>query len=83
MTPEPESALALRPEAPSTTFSARERRLADVPVKYRGLYKRAYAAKSRKAAIRAFCLECTYWQFSEVALCTAPACPLYEYRLKG
>jgi len=61
----------------------RARRLAKVPAKYRNLYRRAYAAKSRKAAIRAQCLECCGWSADEVRRCTAPACPLYEFRLRG
>ena len=61
----------------------RARRLANVPAKYRDLYRRAYAGKSRKAAIRAHCLECVYWSADEVRRCTDPACPLYEFRLKG
>jgi len=63
--------------------SAREKRLADVPAKYRGLYRRAWGAASRKSAIRAFCLECVGWQEAEVHRCTAPACPLFEFRLRG
>ena len=63
--------------------SAREKWLADVPAKYRGLYRRAWDAASRKGAIRAFCLECVGWQESEVHQCTAPACPLFEFRLRG
>jgi hypothetical protein len=66
-----------------TGGSAREKRLADVPAKYRGLYRRAWDAASRKSAIRAFCLECVGWQESEVRWCTAPACPLFEFRLRG
>jgi len=62
---------------------AREKRLADVPRKFRGLYKRAWAGASRKAAVRAFCLECVGWSEDEVRRCTAPACPLYEFRLHG
>lgn len=61
----------------------RARRLSDCPPKYRNLYRRAWTAKSRKAAIRAFCLECVGWSEKEVRLCTAPACPLYEFRLRG
>lgn len=66
-----------------STKAAREARFKDVPGKYRELYRRAWARKSRKAAIRAFCLECVGWSAIEVRLCTAPACPLYEFRLKG
>ena len=61
----------------------RARRLRDVPPKYRNLYRRAYAAKSRKAAIRAHCLECCGWSADEVRRCTSPACPLFQFRLKG
>jgi len=57
--------------------------LIDVPAKYRDGYRKAWAGKSRKAAIRAFCLECTGWSEAEVRLCTATACPLYEFRLTG
>ena len=64
-------------------YASREKRLADVPVKYRKLYQRAWSGSSRKAAIRAQCLECVGWLPREVKLCTAPACPLYKYRLKG
>ena len=67
----------------SPTDPQRARRLSDVPPKYRDLYRRAYAGKSRKAAIRAHCLECVYWSIEEVRRCTDPACPLYEFRLKG
>ena len=53
----------------------------DVPSRYRGLYDRAMRGRSRQAAIRAHCLMCVGWQSREVALCTAPGCPLYPYRL--
>jgi len=59
---------------------SRKRRLADCPPKFRKLYRRAWGGKSRQSAIRAHCLECVGWSPREVALCTAPACPLYEYR---
>lgn len=59
---------------------ARRRRLAHVPAKYRKLYESAYTGRSRKAAMRAFCLECVGWSEAEVRLCTAPACPLWPYR---
>ena len=68
-----------------TTFygDSRPRRLREVPRKYRALYRRAWARKSRKAAIRAQCLECVGFSSREVELCTAPACPLFAFRLKG
>ena len=61
----------------------RRRKLADVPSKYRRLYRMAWERKSRKKAIRGFCLECVCYMPSEVRLCTSPDCPLYEFRLKG
>jgi len=63
--------------------SAREKRLSVVPAKYRTLYRKAWGGNSRKAAIRAFCLECVAWSEHEVRLCTALACPLFEFRELG
>ncbi len=63
--------------------ASRKKRLEDCPRKFRDLYRRAWSGNSRKAAVRAHCLECVGWSAKEVALCTAPACPLYEFRLKG
>lgn len=57
----------------------RERR-AQMPKLYRGVYDKAMSGKSRKAAMRAFCLECVMWQINEVYLCTDAACPLHPYR---
>jgi len=51
-----------------------------MPRGYRGIYDRAMSGKSRKAAMRAFCLECVGWQIHEVFSCTDTACPLYPYR---
>ena len=65
------------------TLPERAKRLSNVPRKYRQLYLRAWQGQSRKSAIRAFCLECVCWSQTEVRLCTAPACPLFEFRLKG
>ena len=55
-------------------------RLRDIPKIYRRIYQQAVKGKSRKAAIHAFCLECTYWQKEEVRKCTSLACPLYALR---
>jgi len=52
----------------------------DIPKKYRGIYDKAMEGKSRRAAIKAFCLECVHWQKEEIRLCTSPDCPLYLYR---
>ena len=58
-------------------------RASDVPDHCRKLYRRAMTGKSRRAAIRAHCLMCVGYAPSEVRRCTATACPLYPYRLKG
>ena len=72
------------PKAENHALSAsRTRRLADAPPWVRGFYLRAWSRRSRKAAIRGFCLACVGYSPSEVTNCTAPACSLYEYRLKG
>ena len=55
-------------------------RRTEIPRRYRGVYDKAVQGKSRKAAMRAFCLECCGWQVNEVFLCAALACPLYPYR---
>ena len=51
-----------------------------MPKVHRANYRGAVSGKSRRAAIKAFCLECVCWQKEEVRLCTALACPLYPYR---
>ena len=60
--------------------AAVEDRLSQMPKLYRGAYLRAMGGRSRRSAIRAFCLECTGWQRAEVARCMALACPLFSYR---
>ena len=55
-------------------------RRAQMPKLYRGIYDKAMTGKSRKAAMRAFCLECMACQINEVFQCTDAACPLYPYR---
>ena len=52
-----------------------------VPFKYQALYERR--KKSRKAAIRSFCLSCVGYVSEEVKLCTDPDCPLFSYRIRG
>ena len=54
----------------------------DIPRKYQKLYSRATSGKSRKAAIRMFCLECVGYSEYEVSVCTDADCPLYAYRPK-
>ena len=64
-----------------TRRSAVEERAAQVLPKYRNGYLRAAAGKvPPRFAIKAFCAECCGWVSDEVAACTSPACPLFEYR---
>jgi len=55
----------------------------EYPVAYRGMYRSAMSGRSHAAAIGAFCLSCMGYSAREVTECTAPACPLYPYRLGG
>lgn len=58
-----------------------QKRLADVPDSCKNTYKRAAAGTaSPRAAIKAFCLECTGWDRRQVVACTSLSCPLYSYR---
>jgi hypothetical protein len=63
--------------------SAIAKRLSDMPETCRRTYLRAMQGRSLAAAVKAFCMECVSWDRREVALCTAPACPLYPYRPFG
>ena len=51
----------------------------DAP-RYLNTLRRAYAGKSLRAAVNAFCIECVGFDAAEVKRCTAPACPLYAQR---
>ena len=55
-------------------------KMAQVPERYRGIYRKAMRGRSMKAAIHAQCLECVGWQREEVRKCADPACSLYPYR---
>jgi hypothetical protein len=55
-------------------------RLSIMPKQYRENYKKAITGKSRKSAMRAFCVECCGWEIGEVFLCTDKGCSLYPYR---
>ena len=46
----------------------------------RSHFEAAFAGKSRKAAVTAFCVQCMGYDRDEVRNCTAPACPLYPHR---
>jgi len=53
----------------------------EIPEKYQPMYDRR--AKSRKAAIRSFCLQCVGYSEEEVRLCSDHNCPLFAFRLVG
>jgi hypothetical protein len=54
--------------------------LAEIPKKYRKIYKKAVETNSKNEAIKALCLECVCWQKNEVINCSCLACPLYGLR---
>jgi hypothetical protein len=61
----------------------RAARLADVQrdaPRYLSTLRRAYAGRSLRAAVNAFCIECNGFDAAAVRECTAPACPLWSYR---
>jgi len=77
--PEPPSKAGLsEPERPISP-----ERMAQVPRLHWGLYERMREGKSRKAAVRCFCLECMAWSAKEVERCTARDCPLWRWRVTG
>lgn len=67
----------------STRTPERTARRAQVPRRYRALYRRSQTGRSRKASIRCFCLECMGWSEAEVPSCTDSVCPLYLFRMEG
>jgi hypothetical protein len=52
----------------------------EMPSNCRGIYDRAMSGKSRKAAMKVFCLQCVGYVRTEVTKCTSPQCPLFPYR---
>lgn len=54
--------------------------LSTVPASQRSTFERAFAGKSRAAAIRAKCLDCCHFSRAEVAACAVIACPLHPVR---
>lgn len=62
--------------------SKRAKRLADVQrdtPRYLNTFRRAFAGKSLRAAVNAFCVECLETP-DEIRDCRAPACPLFSSR---
>ena len=60
--------------------AVRQKRLEQIPLRQRSIFRRAWMGKSRKSAMRALGLECMGYESAEVNRCTAPACPLFAYR---
>ncbi|MBU1261213.1 MAG: hypothetical protein KJ757_07800 [Planctomycetes bacterium] len=56
------------------------KRTGEIPEPYRKGYKKAVKGGSKRAAIKAFCLECSMWQEDEITGCKAVTCPLYSVR---
>ncbi len=54
--------------------------LKTIPPTCRKRFIEAWSGKSRASAVEAFCLYCVMYVRDEVDKCTAPTCPLYEYR---
>jgi hypothetical protein len=59
------------------------KRTGEIPGPYRKNYKKAVRGGSKRAAIKAFCLECSMWQEDEITGCKAVTCPLYSVRPFG
>lgn len=57
-----------------------DKRLSQIPESQRKTYQRAMTGRSRKAAIKAFCLECVGYIRVEVRNCSDVGCPLHPYR---
>jgi hypothetical protein len=58
-------------------------RMEEIPERYLKVYKKAMSGKSKAAALKAKCLDCTCWQRKEIENCTVKDCPLYPYRPYG
>ncbi len=55
-------------------------RMAQIPKIHQAVYKSAVEGKSRKNAIKSFCLMCVGDEKEEVRLCTDLACQFYAFR---
>lgn len=59
----------------------RAKRIQTAPVSARKALARSYSQKcSPRSAIKAFCLECVGFDRKAITECTAPACPLWNFR---
>ena len=70
-------------EMPAITELAGQKQeihLIGIPSRYRGIFKAAYAGRSLRRAVSAFCLDCIGLDPDEIRKCSAPACPLWSVR---
>jgi hypothetical protein len=65
------------------SWSSIDQRTKEFPKLYRGHYLRGMKGDSRRAAIRTNCLMCMGYHLNDVENCTAMACPLFPYRMRG
>lgn len=62
---------------------AQSARLHEIAVRnptMKALFSKAYQGRSKAAALKAKCLDCSCFQRKEVTLCTVQTCPLWHYR---
>lgn len=57
--------------------SAQLERLKTIPPARQNLFRQAYTGRSRKAAIKAFCIECMGFSYESAKDCRTTTCPLY------
>ena len=62
------------------TLEKVRKRLNQMPESARLTYVKAMSGKSAANGIKAMCSECMGWDKSQIAGCTAQACPLFPYR---
>lgn len=55
--------------------------MAEVPTRYAPMAARAASGRSRRSAIRLFCIRCVGWSEAAVRACGSTNCPLHPYRL--
>ena len=68
------------PQNISDNRSERLQEVAKYNPKMVSAFKKAYEGKSRVAAMKAKCMDCSAYQYTEIKECTAVECPLWEWR---
>jgi hypothetical protein len=59
--------------------AAQEAAVERAPLSAKAILRRAYAGRSRLAAVRAMCLQCVAFVRSEAKACSSETCPLRPY----